>query len=91
MMAKYSDKRMGKEVGSADVYAPPHTMSGKPVSGQIPKVPYATEKAAKDVGVADPVPNGMSYGMAGEAKTTGIKTRGNGAATKGVMARGPMA
>ena len=24
-------------------------------------------------------------------KTTGIETRGNGAATKGVMARGPMA
>lgn len=90
-MAKYSDKRMGKEVGSAAVYAPPHDMSGKPVSGQIPKVPYATDKAAKDVAVADPVPNGVSYGMAGEPKTTGIKTRGNGAATKGVMARGPMA
>jgi hypothetical protein len=90
-MAKYSDKRMGKEVGTAAVYAPPHTMSGKPVSGEIPKVPYATEKAAKDVGVADPVPNGMSYGMAGEPKTTGIITRGNGAATKGITARGPMA
>ena len=25
------------------------------------------------------------------AKTSGIKTRGNGAATKGTMARGPMA
>jgi hypothetical protein len=25
-----------------------------------------------------------------EAKTTGIKIRGTGAATKGVMARGPM-
>ena len=90
-MAKYSDKRMGKEVGSAAVYAPPHTMSGKPVSGQTPKSPYATEKAAKDVGVSDPVPNGVSFGMSGEPKTTGIKTRGNGAATKGVMARGPMA
>lgn len=90
-MAKYSDKRMGKEVGSAAVYAPPHTMSGKAVSGQIPKVPYANEKAAKDVDVADPVPNGVSYGMSGEPKTTGIKTRGNGAATKGVTARGPMA
>jgi hypothetical protein len=66
-------------------------MTGKAVSGEIPKVPYATDKAAKDVGVADPVPNGVSYGMAGEPKTTGIKTRGNGAATKGVMARGPMA
>jgi hypothetical protein len=26
-----------------------------------------------------------------QVKTTGIKTRGNGCATKGVMARGPMA
>ena len=26
-----------------------------------------------------------------EPKTSGIKTRGNGAATKGTMARGPMA
>lgn len=25
-----------------------------------------------------------------DVKTTGIKTRGNGAATKGVLARGPM-
>lgn len=26
-----------------------------------------------------------------DVKTTGVKTRGNGAATKGTMARGPMA
>ena len=31
-MAKFSDKRMGKEVGSADVYAAPHTMSGTAVN-----------------------------------------------------------
>jgi len=51
---------------------------------------YATEKAAKNVTVTDPTPNGMSYGMAKE-KTDGIKMRGTGAATKGVMSRGPMA
>jgi hypothetical protein len=28
---------------------------------------------------------------ANDVKTTGIKTRGNGAATKGITARGPMA
>jgi hypothetical protein len=39
----------------------------------------------------DPVPNGVSYGRSGEPKTTGIKMRGIGAATKGVMSRGPMA
>ena len=30
-MAKFSQKLMGKEVGSASVYAKPHTMSGKEV------------------------------------------------------------
>ena len=30
-------------------------------------------------------------GYPDSAKTSGIKTRGNGAATKGTMARGPMA
>ena len=28
-MAKFSKKVMGKEVGSAEVYAKPHTMAGK--------------------------------------------------------------
>ena len=30
-MAKFSKKVMGKEVGDAKVYAPPHTMDGKPL------------------------------------------------------------
>jgi hypothetical protein len=51
---------------------------------------YANTKAAKDVDIKDPLPNGVSYGMAKE-KTDGIVTRGNGAATKGLKARGPMA
>lgn len=33
---------------------------------------------------------GVSKGNYKEPKTTGIKIRGTGAATKGVMARGPM-
>jgi hypothetical protein len=51
----FSKKLMGKEVGQAEVYAPPHSK------------PYA------------------------ETKTSGIKMRGAGAATKGFMCRGPMA
>ena len=90
-MAKFSQKMMGKEVGPASVYAKPHTMSGKATSGDIPKKPYITEKSAKEAGLTDPVPNGVSYAMAGEPKTSGIKMRGTGAATKGVMSRGPMA
>lgn len=37
-----------------------------------------------------PVPKTGGYPATG-VKTTGIKIRGTGAATKGVMARGPMA
>jgi len=51
---------------------------------------YAYTKSVKDADLKDPVPNGVSYGMAKE-KTDGIVTRGNGAATKGLKARGPMA
>jgi hypothetical protein len=90
-MAKFSQKMMGKEVGDAAVYAEPHDMSGNKVDGQIPKATFAYEKAAKDVGISDPVRSGVSYGVSGEPKTTGIKMRGAGAATKGVMSRGPMA
>jgi hypothetical protein len=35
--------------------------------------------------------DGFTEGQNGDAKTTGIKIRGTGCATKGVMARGPMA
>jgi len=33
----------------------------------------------------------VSLGKSGEPKTTGIKMRGTGAATRGTMSRGPMA
>ena len=36
-----------------------------------------------------PIPNTAGYPQTG-VKTTGIKIRGTGAATKGKMARGPM-
>jgi hypothetical protein len=95
-MAKFSKKMDGKEIGQADVYAFPHDMSGAKVTvmsvdkaNAAPE--YATNKAAKDVNVRDPLPNGVSYGQSGEPKTSGIKMRGAGAATKGVMCRGPMA
>jgi len=88
-MAKFSDKRMGKEVGNAMVYAEPHTMSGKAVG--ISSTPGKEPNHSK----ADTV--NMSIGAISKAagdkqvKTSGIKVRGTGAATKGLMARGPMA
>jgi hypothetical protein len=89
-MAKFSMKKGGKEVGEAKVYAAPHDMSGKATSGQSAQKPYNITKAAKDVDIKDPPPNGVSFGQSGEPKTDGIKMRGAGAATKGVMSRGPM-
>ena len=88
-MAKFSMKRDGKEVGGASVYAQPHTMSGKAVG--IESNPGKMPNRSK----ADTV--NMSVGNISKAagdeqiKTDGIKMRGTGAATKGVMSRGPMA
>ena len=68
------------------VYAQP-----KPTeTGEIPEAPYGYTKAAKDIGLTDPLPNGVSVGVA-KIKTDGVVTRGNGAAIKGIKARGSMA
>lgn len=88
-MATFSKKLMGKEVGSASVYAKPHTMSGKPVKMETNpgKAPNRSKLDTLDVSV------GAESKSAGDeqVKTSGIKVRGTGAATKGLMARGPMA
>ena len=92
-MAKFSKKVMGKEVGSAAVYATPHTMAATKITGEevMRKGTYATDQSAKSAELKDPVPNGVSYANTKEPKTTGIKMRGPGCATKGTMSRGPMA
>jgi hypothetical protein len=88
-MATFSKKMMGKEVGSASVYAKPHTMSGKVVKASTNpgKEPNQSRVDTLDmsVGTFSNKPEGKP------TKTTGIKVRGTGAATKGLMARGPMA
>jgi len=86
-MAKFSDKKMGKEVGTAETYAAPHNMKGKPTSIQADSK-YTTGTQCMDnmnISVA-----GISKGNTSEPKTSGIKMRGAGAATKGFMSRGPM-
>jgi len=85
-MAKYSHKQGGKEVGQAAVYAEPHTMDGKKVKAQVPE-----KTGAACMNEMNPSVAGISKGNYKEPKTTGIKIRGTGAATKGTMARGPMA
>ncbi len=88
-MATFSKKMMGKEVGSASVYAKPHTMSGKAVKAeQNPgKGPNRSDLNTVDMSVGNIDKSKGEY----PTKTSGIKVRGTGAATKGVMARGPMA
>jgi hypothetical protein len=78
-MAKFSQKMMGKEVGPASVYAPPHT-----------EMPSRGVNHSSASAVNMTVGNIDRHEPAG-TKTSGIVTRGNGAATKGITARGPMA
>jgi hypothetical protein len=93
-MATFSKKVMGKEVGDAKIYAKPHDMKGKVVDHKEP----STIKRDPNTLASDQVTpkTGSARVSAGnpnrdDVKTTGIKIRGTGAATKGVMARGPMA
>lgn len=82
----YTMKKGGKEVGPASVYAKPHTMSGGPVAFTSVTPPNMSDLANMDMSV-----NGFNNKRPSPVKTDGIKIRGTGAATKGVMARGPMA
>ena len=81
-MAGYSSKKMGKEVGSASVYAKPHRMNGKEF------------KISETIGAGYPSkPQDLNPEVSAKAQgnPNGIKIRGTGAATKGLMSRGPMA
>lgn len=85
----YSMKKGGKEVGQASVYAKPHTMDGKAmkIASSPGKEPNRSKLDTSDISV------GQYSKSAGEepTKTSGIKVRGTGAATKGLYARGPLA
>lgn len=85
-MAKFSKKVKGKEIGAADVYAQPHTMTGKEVKAMPSKGKSgAAEMDAMNISVGN-----LSKRNGDSVKTSGVKIRGTGAATKGTMARGPM-
>jgi len=87
-MATFSQKQGGKEVGSAAVYAKPHNMAGKSVTVE------ANPGKGKDMSMLKNARATLGSITSGEqpgVKTSGIVTRGNGAATKGITARGPMA
>jgi hypothetical protein len=82
--------------GTASEYAAPHHMDDKRYNvGAIEQNPDHP-----DIGLAvkmptrhnaTPLNGGVSIGNMDEIKTSGIETRGNGAAERGRIARGPMA
>jgi len=87
-MATFSKKMMGKEVGDASVYAEPHHMTGKKftISDNPGKEANSSKLDTMDVSVG-----AISKSAGNEpVKTDGIRMRGTGCATKGVMSRGPM-
>jgi hypothetical protein len=70
----------------ASAYDQPHTMSGKPVSGVLSQTTGAKVMDEMNISVGK-----INKGNEKGTKLSGIKIRGTGAATKGIMARGPMA
>lgn len=88
-MAKFSMKKGGKEVGSAEVYAEPHTMRGE-TGVDIKNSGYEGGNRLKANDINMSVGN-INRDAFAEPETAGIEIRGCGAATKGTKARGPMA
>ena len=86
-MAKFSHKMMGKEVGQAEEYAQPHGVAAKKANVMDPNTRAAKDVTPKDVAMRVSAGNPARD----DVKSDGIKMRGAGAATKGVMSRGPMA
>jgi hypothetical protein len=87
-MAKYSMKVKGKEIAPAEVYAPPHTMDGKPTNVKT-YLPVAGGAEAIDK-------LNMSTGYYSKGNYPPInpygvgEMRGYGAATKGRKISGKM-
>ena len=82
-MATFSKKMMGKEVGDASVYAGRAKEAAPALAAR--KNMSSANTVDMSVGLIKRHPDGPPV------KTSGIKVRGTGAATKGLMARGPMA
>ena len=87
-MAKYSNKVMGKEIGQAEVYAEPHTMSGQ----KTDVTTYQTQKTGKECMNEMNISAGnTSKGNYSPVNPYGVGVmRGGGAATKGLKISGKM-
>jgi len=71
----------------AEAYAKPHTAGGKTLEEK--DIGFSVEMPTRKNWT--PLNGGVSIGNNDMVESTGIETRGNGAATKGKMSRGPMA
>jgi hypothetical protein len=71
----------------ASVYAKPHTMTGSAVNVKdaVTKPGNGVDQIKMSIG------DQVFKSQKDEVKTTGVKQRGHGAATKGYTSRGPMA
>ena len=87
-MAKISQKVGGKEIGQADVYAEPHTMSGKSTNVKT----YSGYKTgAECMDSMNMSVGGISKGNYAPVNPYGVGVmRGYGAATKGRKISGKM-
>ena len=79
----------GKHNASAEVYAKPHTMSGKPVGNELPA--ESVETGAEFMNNLNIGAGTTTKGNYAKTKTEGVPQRGHGAATKGFTSRGPLA
>ncbi len=87
-MAKYTMKVKGKEVGSGEVYAAPHTMTGKDTNVAT----YSGYKTGTSVmAEMNMSTGGISKGNYAPVNPYGVgEMRGYGAATKGRKISGKM-
>ena len=88
MMAKYTMKIKGKEIGPAEVYATPHTMDGKPTNAAT----YTkTETGAQAMDKENMSTGFYSKGNYPPVNPYGVgEMRGYGAAIKGRKISGKM-
>jgi len=87
-MAKFSKKVGGKEIGSAEVYAPPHTMQAKETNASTYSRYETGAEFVKDLNLSV---GGISKGNYAPVNPYGTgEMRGYGAAIKGRKISGKM-
>ena len=87
-MAKYSKKVMGKEVGAAETYAGPHTMTGKDTNVNTYSGYKTGKECMNEMNISVGSTSKGNYAPVNPYGTS--EMRGYGAATKGRKTSGKM-